>query len=535
MNQYPGTNFHDLNLNWLLNEMKNCLTEWASTKEDWEDLETDNAAFKERIESEWDSFEDYVRNYLTNLDVSQEINAKIDAMIESGEFRSIIINDVVSQTALTTASWLNSHITQETGYVLDDTLTVPGAAADAKAAGDRITELKSAIIYTEKHGINLWNPNDVSVGSINADGTINPDSTDFRYTNYYVPVSSGDIVSTFYDNATATGVICFYDTNKNFISRLVGATVTAPADGYFRIRWDVNTGSGSSMTCIGSYDVVPAYERYANVLVNPDNTIYGGCLYVGSSRTSGNNSFTMLKPCCDFIIANNIKNAIVYVDAGTYDLRVEFTLRILNAIDASTNIGYGLHIGNNTRFVFAEGAFVKFLYDGTSVQCSEYFSPFNIVGSCILENANIEVTNARYCVHEDTPSATNNNPPAQYTIKYINCVMKHNGNNMGTYTGTVCIGAGTMRNSLSVIEGGEYTCGSQFPWAISYHNFYKATWGDKPSKVVLNNVWISNGLRLGTFGDSVVDVIVSNCKMPSGLRSYDSQYFNVKQWNNITA
>ena len=147
MNQYPGTNFHDLNLNWLLNEMKNCLTEWASTKEDWEDLETDNAAFKERIESEWDSFEDYVRNYLTNLDVSQEINAKIDAMIESGQFRSIIINDVVGQTALTTASWLNSHITQETGYVIDDTLTVSGAAADAKAAGDRITELKNAIDY----------------------------------------------------------------------------------------------------------------------------------------------------------------------------------------------------------------------------------------------------------------------------------------------------------------------------------------------------------------------------------------------------
>ena len=40
-----------------------------------------------------------------------------------------------------TANWLEENITQETGYVLDDSLTVTGAAADAKAVGDILLPL----------------------------------------------------------------------------------------------------------------------------------------------------------------------------------------------------------------------------------------------------------------------------------------------------------------------------------------------------------------------------------------------------------
>ena len=36
------------------------------------------------------------------------------------------------------ADWLSEHVDPETGYVVDDTLTIEGAAADAKAVGDRI-------------------------------------------------------------------------------------------------------------------------------------------------------------------------------------------------------------------------------------------------------------------------------------------------------------------------------------------------------------------------------------------------------------
>ena len=39
--QFPGTDFHDLNLDWLLQQMKNCLAEWATTKTAWENTSQD--------------------------------------------------------------------------------------------------------------------------------------------------------------------------------------------------------------------------------------------------------------------------------------------------------------------------------------------------------------------------------------------------------------------------------------------------------------------------------------------------------------
>lgn len=42
-------------------------------------------------------------------------------------------------------TWLGEHVDPDTGYVIDDTLAVTGAAADAKKVGDEIADVKSAI------------------------------------------------------------------------------------------------------------------------------------------------------------------------------------------------------------------------------------------------------------------------------------------------------------------------------------------------------------------------------------------------------
>lgn len=41
--------------------------------------------------------------------------------------------------------WLDEHVDPDTGYVIDDTLSVTGAAADAKKTGDEISDLKSSL------------------------------------------------------------------------------------------------------------------------------------------------------------------------------------------------------------------------------------------------------------------------------------------------------------------------------------------------------------------------------------------------------
>lgn len=140
MNQFPGTNYHDLNLNWLLGQMKNCLAEWETTKGQWTALAADNEEFKE-----------YVTNYLANLDLTQEVSDKINAMVEDGTLLRILTEDEGEGSPLsdTVGTWLAAHITQETGYVIDDTLTVSGAAADAKAAGDAVADLRGAFSNDE--------------------------------------------------------------------------------------------------------------------------------------------------------------------------------------------------------------------------------------------------------------------------------------------------------------------------------------------------------------------------------------------------
>jgi len=249
-------------------------------------------------------------------------------------------------------------------------------------------------------------------------------------------------------------------------------------------------------------------------------------LYVGSGQ-----QFTKLKDAVDYINTKSLKNATIHVKPGNYDLVTEYGQTYLDGLDISSNQYVGLRIGNNTHIIFDEGAYVTFAYNGSNTDVAEYFSAFNVMGSCTIENANIYVKNARYCVHEDLPAGSATIAP--YTVKYINCTMQHAGNTIGEYDGTVCIGAGTMPNSLSIIEGGKYICGTQLPWAISYHNFYKSTYGNKPSRIILKNVWMNNGFRMGVHGDSVVNVVVTNCKMPSGWYSYDSQYFNLTEWNNV--
>ena len=169
LNKYPYTNFHELNLDWVIERVKKLTEDWAATLEEWNSTE-----------EQWQELYDYVHDYFDNLDVQQEINNKINAMIADGTFVTIttpvieakvasmmpatvasqIGNTVASQIGATVASqiddvvagqidsaivspvndWLSLHITQPTTPVVDDTLTISGAAADSAVTGKTIRE-----------------------------------------------------------------------------------------------------------------------------------------------------------------------------------------------------------------------------------------------------------------------------------------------------------------------------------------------------------------------------------------------------------
>lgn len=185
--QFPGTDFHDLNLDWLLQQMKACLAEWATTKTAWESLAASNAEFKETIEAEWDELETFVNNYFANLDLSDEVSAKINEMVADGSMLLLIQATVQTSSATAAAAWLAEHVVQETGYVIDDTLTVANAAADSKAVGDRFGEVGETV-QTEWNNIfsDMNRPMTFVLGTFDTTtGSLTTSTTRARATYFY--------------------------------------------------------------------------------------------------------------------------------------------------------------------------------------------------------------------------------------------------------------------------------------------------------------------------------------------------------------
>lgn len=168
--KYPYTDFHELNLDWVLETVKRIAAEWAETLTEWHDTQ-----------EEWQQLYDYVHDYFDNLDVQQEINNKLDQMALDGTLATIAqpiidakvaellpgevasqigstvsdqipsvvssqLPSVVSDTLPAVASpiisdWLSDHITQPTTPAIDTSLSVQGAAADAAAVGDAVNDI----------------------------------------------------------------------------------------------------------------------------------------------------------------------------------------------------------------------------------------------------------------------------------------------------------------------------------------------------------------------------------------------------------
>ena len=149
--------------------------------------------------------------------------------------------------------WLETHISGGQGVVVDNTLTVQGAAADAKAAGDRLKALEEATIETDATlSVSGAAADSKAVGDIigdlakakalidsltlangwfQADGTIKSDSG-YRYTVEYLPASIFSFASSVLFYTRYIYSVVFYDANKDVISAL--GTESAGTDYYIR-------------------------------------------------------------------------------------------------------------------------------------------------------------------------------------------------------------------------------------------------------------------------------------------------------------
>lgn len=175
------------------------------TMEDVDQMITDMGEFK----AAYEELIGYVNNYFNNLDVQEEINHKLDAMAEDGTLTTLILPYIPSLVT----SWLAENIIQETGYVLDKTLTVEDAAADSKAVGN--------ILLTISEPTKNINTQGAHRKYCNASGVINASSG--NYIGMYDKIAcdaSTDYNFAVYDSEVATNssfYVCWYDSGETLI------------------------------------------------------------------------------------------------------------------------------------------------------------------------------------------------------------------------------------------------------------------------------------------------------------------------------
>lgn len=441
MNQYPGTNFHDLNLDWLLSEMKNCLAEWASTKEDWEELQTSNTNFKEFMTGKWDDFRTYVENYLANLPLTEEVSAKINAMAEDGTLLELITHDDGEGSALSdvAGNWLGTHLHSLTEPPVDDTLTIPHAAADAKATGDEISDLKSAL--SEDKGVEsrvidsykkTWNLFDGSFGLSQTDPITNT-SLSYAVCSGAIPVIGGEYYSIGSANNPLYGTkvnvlgVRWYDNSGTRLSKVS----VYPQGGY--LKWmqapagAVNAviifNSNNESVAVAPNDIANAGFKFffAKRLVNFTNRDSNGQYAVNENEWlpsyvlrddsieqiithtvivgEVNSNFTSLRDALDNIVAygepSEYNRFIVQIREGTYDISSYYS-----ATEKAVE-GYVGMIVPDWVTLRGEGNREKTILQYVLSNADSHICVLNLQNTCSLENLTLYGVKTRYCVHDD--------------------------------------------------------------------------------------------------------------------------------------
>ncbi len=115
--------------------LNNAISDLATAEDNIGELANAYDLLQGYVNDKLEELETYMNTYFDNLDVQDEIDHKLDAMVTSGEMTTLIsplVPDIIT-------NWLTENVTPVGGaVVVDESLTISGAAADAKVVGDAL-------------------------------------------------------------------------------------------------------------------------------------------------------------------------------------------------------------------------------------------------------------------------------------------------------------------------------------------------------------------------------------------------------------
>ena len=416
----------------------------------------------------------------------------------------------------------------------DKTLSASGKAADAKATGDKITELSADI--SNKLNKNQGSENSGKIAGINESGDIVPMfpvSVDYNEETNCLEFGSDQkmelnkginldstLTKTGYAaDAGAVGEIT--NSLKEDLGDIwVDKTVNIESDAktYF-FKFDVKSGEtfiiqnntngwANISTKEQPLTSAPDVQLLANMKPNStievvisDSAPYirfysskAGMIYLTKKNTiveriqtdvdklkeqktficakDGSGDFAKIVDAVNYINDNSVMDATLYIRDGIWDICSEYGTEI-ETINSKKR---GLYLKNRIHIICSSRAVITGKYTGTNDTVREWFSVFNAgENGFILENAKIETDNVRYCVHVERDANSDS-----YINQYINCDMTHTN---GFYV--QCIGGGLGLNGHIIIDGCKFkgkVFNSQDTPLVSYHNSADGAWDNTESK-----------------------------------------------------
>lgn len=303
-NKYPYTDFHELNLDWILEQMKELAAAWDAYQEELTGENGEWPTFKSYIETEW-------QNYQEALTGPNGTWPTFKATMEQAWL------DYQNNLTGPNGEWPTFKTTMETEWqqFFNDYLQTLGVV---QTKGTSITNVMSQKAVTDELDIltnKIQIPFTAPTGYLSSTGSVIASNT-LYHTDEYIEITEGETIEVDNINAAASTYALFFDINKLRITSQQLSdvvvdhvmTLTAPAGSkYFRTTL---TSTNSNIRIIKSQ-----YEENSE-LTSKDNNYYRKSIpdvTWNKYLASGGNPVTINQPygVTDYIFVNPGEKVLV--------------------------------------------------------------------------------------------------------------------------------------------------------------------------------------------------------------------------------